>query len=185
MEMDEIKKRVLEDVDPGLHRKKRREKRKNRLIAFLELFLVIAAVFLIFCICMGVSVVKGDSMYPALHDQDIVLYQRIGQEYQPGDIVVVQRPQGERFVKRIVALAGDTVSVQEGKLYVNGSEEQTSSLMGDTDAMEGGVEYPFRLKDKEVFLLGDNREVSEDSRSFGAVKLEDIKGKIIWYMGKP
>lgn len=100
-------------------------------------------------------------------------------------VIVLKRPDGEEFVKRIVAVAGDTVNIQNGKVYVNGEEKKLDGPVGETKASdEGDVEYPVTVQDDQVFVLGDNREVSEDSRMFGAVSLDDVKGKIVWYMGK-
>lgn len=61
-------------------------------------------------------------MYPTLHDQDVVIYKRKNTEYRVGDVVAIKRPNGEEYVKRIVAVAGDTVNIQNGKIYVNGEE---------------------------------------------------------------
>ena len=156
MEMNEIKQKVLEDVDPEIHRLKKKERRKYRALVTVEFVALIAGIMIVFYMLMGISTVQGNSMYPTLHSGDRVIYNRRTADYKAGDVIVLKRPDGEEFVKRIVAVAGDTVNIQNGKVYVNGEEE----------------------------ILGDNREVSEDSRMFGAVSLDDVKGKIVWYMGK-
>ena len=69
---------------------------------------------------MGISTVDGNSMYPTLHDKDIVIYNRRCKEYKAGDIVAIARPSGEDYVKRVIAVAGDMVNIQDGKVYVNG-----------------------------------------------------------------
>lgn len=66
---------------------------------------------------MGISTVQGNSMYPTLHDQDVVIYKRKNTEYRVGDVVAIKRPNGEEYVKCIVAVAGDTVNIQNGKIY--------------------------------------------------------------------
>jgi len=50
--------------------------------------------------------------------------------------------------------------------------------------MSDDITYPLVVDDKQVFVLGDNREISRDSREIGTVKIDDIKGRIVWYMGK-
>ena len=185
MEIDEIKQKVLEDVDPQIHRQKKKEKRRYRTVVTLEFVGLIAVIMLLFYMIMGISTVKGNSMYPTLHNGERVVYNRRNADYKVGDVIVLKRPDGQEFVKRIVAVAGDTVNIQNGKLYVNGEEEKMDGPIGETKASdEGDVKYPLTVEDNQVFVLGDNREVSEDSRMFGAVSLDDVKGKITWYLGR-
>lgn len=185
MEMNEIKQKVLEDVDPEIHRLKKKERRKYRALVTVEFVALIAGIMIVFYMLTGISTVQGNSMYPTLHSGDRVIYNRRTADYKAGDVIVLKRPDGEEFVKRIVAIAGDTVNIQNGKVYVNGEEEKLDGPVGETKASdEGDVEYPVTVQDDQVFVLGDNREVSEDSRMFGAVSLDDVKGKIVWYMGK-
>ena len=118
MEIDEIKKKVLEDVDPQLRSQKKKEMRRARLVISLQFLALAAVILLVFYLMMGFSTVTGNSMYPTLHDTDIVAYSRLGKEYKPGDVIVFKRSDGEEFVKRVVAVAGDTVNIQLGKVYV-------------------------------------------------------------------
>lgn len=185
MEMDEIKQKVLEDVDPEIHRQKKREKRRYRAVVTLEFVGLIVVIMAIFYILMGISTVQGNSMYPTLHNGEKVIYNRRNSDYKVGDVIVLKRPDGEEFVKRIVAVAGDTVNIQNGKLYVNGEEAKLNGPIGETKPSDkSNVKYPVTVEDNQVFVMGDNREVSEDSRMFGAVSLDDVKGKITWYLGR-
>ena len=129
--MNEIKQKVLEDVDSEIHRLKKKERRKYRALVTVEFAALIAGIMIVFYILTGISTVQGNSMYPTLHSGDRVIYNRRTADYKAGD-----------------------------------------------------VKYPVTVQDDQVFVLGDNREVSEDSRMFGAVSLDDVKGKIVWYMGK-
>lgn len=99
--------------------------------------------------------------------------------------MAIARPSGEDYVKRVIAVAGDTVNIQDGKVYVNGEEVRYDGEIGTTEKKASKITYPLRVGDKEVFVLGDNREVSRDSREIGTVKVSDIEGKIEWYMGRP
>lgn len=184
MDIETIKKKILEDVDPETRRRRSRERRRQRLIVMGQSLVVIAVVVVIFYMLMGISTVQGNSMHPTLHDQDVVVYKRKSTEYQAGDIVAILRPDGEEYVKRIVAVAGDTVNIQNGKIYVNGKECVTEQAVGKTEAKSSEIIYPLVVAEEEVFVLGDNREVSRDSREIGTVKTSDIKGRIIWYGGK-
>ena len=177
MDIDDIKKKILEDVDPETKRKRAHERRVQRFVIALQSIAVIIVVLLMFYMLMGISTVQGNSMYPTLHDQDVVIYKRKNTEYRVGDVVAIKRPNGEEYVKRIVAVAGDTVNIQNGRIYVNGEELVTNAKSDD-------ITYPLVVDDKQVFVLGDNREISRDSREIGTVKIDDIKGRIVWYMGK-
>ena len=96
---------------------------------------------------------------------------------------MVERPNDEIFVKRIVAVAGDTVMIEDGKLFVNGKEIQTKQAIGDTIRTGTDISYPYVVPENQVFVIGDNRENSEDSRMFGAVDVDHIKGRIAMYIG--
>ena len=100
MEIDEIKKKVLEDVDPQLRSQKKKEMRKARLVISLQFLALAAVILLVFYLMMGFSTVTGNSMYPTLHDKDIVAYFRLGKEYKPGDVIVLERPDGEEICKK-------------------------------------------------------------------------------------
>lgn len=183
MKMDEIRRKVLEDVDPATRLAVRKKRRKALIRTLLAFAGIIFAILLIFQFIWGIAPVSGLSMYPTLHDGDLVLYSRVNGEYKAGDIVKVDRPDGKTFVKRVVATAGDVVNLEGGVLYVNGSEARYAAALGETKATGSVITYPYKVGDGEVFVLGDNRENSEDSRSFGAVALSDIKGKILIYAG--
>lgn len=144
----------------------------------LEITGVILVLVVILNFIIGVSTVNGDSMYPGLRDGQIVFYLRIGSNYERGDVIWMKMPSGDRYVKRIVALEGDEVSVKGGRLYVNGQLESGEHVNGSTDEMDGIVEYPYKVEPGKVFVLGDNREHSTDSRVFGAIVKSQIKGKL-------
>lgn len=147
-----------------------------------KFLLLLLIVFLFFRLVIGVSFVKGDSMEPALHDGSIVMYTRINLEYKKGDIVCVKIPSGEYYVKRIIAVAGDTIEIKDGEVYVNDEKLDEPYVYGETRKQKGIVRYPLTIKEGQVFIMGDNREVSVDSRSFGVVGERQIKGKI-WRSG--
>ena len=182
-EIKQVKQKVLEDVDLSTRREKRRLRRKTWLYTILEFAAIIIVICGLFRIVMGISYVEGESMYPTLHDKDMVVYKRTGKTYVPGDIIAIDRPDGQQFVKRVVAVAG-TVNIEGGKVYVNGKEQKEPWALGETRGVKSGIVFPITVTDGEVFVLGDNRENSEDSRMFGPVKISDTKGRLVWYIGK-
>ena len=101
-----------------------------------------------------------------------------------GDVLSVRMPSGEYYVKRVIAVGGDTVDIRQGKLYVNGEEVEEPYINGATEKKIGGVEFPYTVEDGKLFVMGDNREESMDSRDFGAVIRKQIKGKVLLYIGR-
>lgn len=147
----------------------------------IEFVVILVAVSFIFQIFIGVSRIHGNSMEPAMQDGDVVFFSRIGKKFEKGDIVFARMPSGEYYVKRVVATQGDVVDLVEGILYINGEAEAGDYMQGLTKKQDGIVKYPYTVGPNSYFLVGDNREASLDSRSFGALTENQIKGKLLLY----
>jgi len=129
-------------------------------------------------------VVQGPSMEPTLANGERLLVSKMTYRFHRpnrGDVVVLRYPldPSKDYIKRVVAIGGDTVELRLGRLYVNGK------LIEEPYVHEPGLYNmdSFTVPEGTVFVLGDHRTNSEDSRFFGPVKLELIKGKailIIW-----
>lgn len=124
-------------------------------------------------------VVQGSSMKPNLACNQRVIVEKITYCFihgpRRGDVVIIGRP-GENalLVKRAVALPGETVAVRDGQVFINGQP-----LKEPWATSQGGPDYPpTRVPARHVFVLGDNREESRDSRYFGPVPLEQISGQV-------
>lgn len=149
-----------------------------------KFLVLLAALFLVFRLVIGFSFVKGDSMMPALKEGNLVFYTRINPRFQRGDVVSVRIPSGEYYVKRIIALEGDTVELKEGAVYINGALLKEPYAAGETwEQTAGIVRYPYTVQEGQIFVMGDNRGESMDSRNFGAVGERQIKGKIRFCAG--
>ncbi len=125
-----------------------------------------------------VSIVKGHSMEPCLHDGDRLVVDRVSYSVgriERGDLVVLRYPRDPSldFVKRIVAVPGDRVAMQHGVLLVNGAAADDYGCIEDVQDLPERV-----VPDGHVFVLGDNRPISCDSREFGLVPLALLKGKV-------
>ncbi len=126
--------------------------------------------------------VTGQSMVPLLNTGDVVLMNRLA--YDLGspdrmDVVVFEREDQRTNVKRVIGIPGDTVQIRDGILFVN--NEEFPDLEGlNQVSLSGLAEHPVELGEEEYFLLGDNRDSSEDSRfaNIGNVKKEQIQGKV-------
>lgn len=137
-----------------------------------NIVIIVALIALIFSFVIGVSFVDGKSMYPTLEDGDLVIYSRLDRTAHYGDVIALQLPSGEKYVKRVVAEAGDTVDLRNGVFYLNGN------ALDDKETLEeqGSVTYPLTVEEGDVFTLGDNRPESIDSRFYGAVNIRQVKG---------
>ena len=115
--------------------------------------------------------VRSDSMEPTLKAGAVVLIDKLTfrtRDPHRGDVVVTSDPRtGEPIVKRVVAVAGDLVGIENGLLVVNGASVVEHYI--DNDNMEGFYFGPDAVPAGDVFLLGDNRDISVDSRTFGPV----------------
>ena len=120
---------------------------------------------------------SGSSMFPAVKDGDLLIGYRLQESYAKNDVVLYEQD-GKMRVGRILGRSGDVLRLDEtGTLLVNGAA-QGGEILYPTYAKEG-LEYPYTVPGDAVFLLGDHRTRSEDSRDFGAVPLQDVKAKVI------
>lgn len=165
---------------------KRYDVRKRDRLRNIELFAAMVLVFfIVFRFIIGISWVSGVSMRPTMFNGDMVLYLRIGNDYAVGDVVSIKMPSGDYYIKRIVALPGDTVDMKDGVLFINGESENSPFAKGGTYPQEEGMQYPYALRGSQYFVLGDNREESIDSRTYGPAALAQIRGKIVFHLPMP
>jgi signal peptidase I len=125
--------------------------------------------------------IAGQSMSPLLESGDVVLMNRLIYDISSprvGDVVVFEREDHKQNVKRVMGVPGDVVQIMDGWLYINGERYEDEDL--GAAVLAGIAESPVELGEGEYFLLGDNRDCSEDSRfaNVGNVKEEQILGKV-------
>jgi len=140
------------------------------------------AVLVVFYVLFSVTVVSGESMEPSLRDADRVLTTKYYSAPRRGDIVVFHtvdtQDRPEDLIKRVVAVEGDSVSVDSGVATVNGVVEATTSLTLSPD--DRTHVPPTVVEPGTVFVLGDNRPISLDSRDIGAVPVGAVKGRAVF-----
>lgn len=133
--------------------------------------------------------VKGASMEPSFHDHEYLIVNEISYRFKEpsrGDIVVFKYPRNpqEYFIKRIIALPGEKVQIKNGEVRVfnldnfDGVVLEENYLDKETKTY-GLTDNIISLEDEEYFVLGDNRNASKDSRSFGPVSRSFIIGKVL------
>lgn len=149
------------------------EKLKKIIKENYSYILIIVVILLIRTYIVTPIRVNGTSMYPTLKQNEIMILNKIGLKsgIDRFDIVVV-KTDNNRIIKRVIGLPGESVMYEDGKLYINGKYVEDSYSLSETKDFDNIV-----LKEDEYFVLGDNREVSKDSRMIGPVKKEQILGK--------
>ncbi|MCI8342400.1 MAG: signal peptidase I [Firmicutes bacterium] len=171
-----------------LRKAKKRKKMFNEIVS-LAVILLIAIVFRLFV--FGVVIIKGASMEPSLFHNDVAVINKISRltgSFDRGDIVVCLYNKGisdEYIIKRVIGVPGDVIDVEMGDDYhyyinINGERLNEPYIKEPMD-QTGDIEYPFTVEDDSYFIMGDNRNNSNDSRSklIGSVSKNNIKGKLI------
>ena len=145
----------------------------------------LASLFLNTFVAHAVSIDQGPSMQPNLYRGDRVFIEKVSLNFrtpQRGDIIVVNRP-GEpiSLIKRVLALPGERVEVRRGHVWINAAQLAEPWVM-----YFGGPDYPVTSVPRDhVFILGDNRAESRDSRMFGPVPLSEIEGRVLFIYWPP
>jgi signal peptidase I len=128
--------------------------------------------------------VDAESMTPTLEPGDLLLVDRTDPDIARRDVVVAESPRdGSLLVKRVVALGGDTVGLEDGVLVVNGSPVCEPGI--DPALIDGSYFGPVTVPEGSVFLLGDHRDGSIDSREFGAVPSSAVDGEVMGRLFPP
>jgi signal peptidase I len=160
---------------------------KTELREWMKSFLMIGGLTaFVYVFIMAPYVVEGRSMEVTLHDRERIIVNKAIyylSEPEKGDIVIIHPTGDENWIKRVVAVAGDTVEAKNDQLYVNGQPVNEPYLTANKlKAAASGVTLtndfgPVKVPDGCVYVLGDNRNHSADSRVIGPVKLEQVVGR--------
>lgn len=151
--------------------------RQDSLNLLLRIALLALCAWVLFSQVFLITRTRGNDMFPAVKDGDLIIGFRLQQEYTKND-VVVYTANGKTRIGRILARQTDVVTLDDsGNLLINGTT-QSGEILYPTYAKEG-LEYPYNVPEGHVFILGDYRTQTEDSRDFGPIPMENIKAKVI------
>ena len=128
---------------------------------------------------LGLAAAGDSAMEPEYARGRPVLFFRLASSYKRGDVVVLRLGNGKAVLRRVIAVAGDTVELRGGAVYINGMTERGNYTITRTEPTEDGMSYPALLRQGEYFVLGDLREISTDSRTLGLLTRADILGKVL------
>lgn len=162
MEKD-VKLKLLGNIESGL---------------FIAAIVVILAATAFVLFSEPIICVTGRSMNPTYYEGDYLTGRKYSSlnDVEYGDVVVLKDPESMiKLIKRVIALPGDSIMIKESGVYVNGEKLERDFPM---TVSKDTVFETITLKDNEIFVMGDNRDNSRDSRSFGPVKYENIKYKV-------
>ena len=167
--------------------KEPRNWKQSVLLYVHDLMCMLLVVMFLFLVVFRVILVTGDSMFTTLWDGDYLLL--VSELFcgapEPGDIVVISKQSfdnGSPIVKRVIATEGQTVDIdfESGTVYVDGKALREPYIHNETTNEEGTV-FPLTVAENCIFVLGDNRAVSLDSRSpqIGQIDRREVLGKAL------
>ena len=156
-----------------------------------DLLIVILLAYTLTLFLCDRTTISGNSMQPAIENKDTVLLNRIAYSFHGPKrySIIAFLPNGVKtskiYVKRVIGLPGETIQIHDGKVYINGSVLEDD--VSEDDILTAGLAAgELTLGENEYFVLGDNRNNSEDSRfaNVGVVKKDDIVGSV-WFIASP
>ena len=174
---------VIVDDDTQLHSGKK--KRKNIVGEFIYMAIIVAMVYAVFHIVLLNGYISSSSMEPTLKTGDLTISNRLAylkQSPQRGDVISFMRD-NEYICKRVIGIAGDEITFSDGNIFINGEVLDESWYLKNAETFvpdDGNAVYV--VPEGKVFVLGDNRENSEDSRYWKQpyLSVSDIKGKLMF-----
>ena len=133
--------------------------------------------------CFSIGLATGESMSPTIPSPSILLINKLDKDLQRNDIVVCREGSLKTITKRIIGVPGESVTITvDGKVFINNTlyEDEYSNISFPM-YLSGDRSYPVVLGEDEYFVMGDNRNVSADSRNteIGNIKKENIVGKVM------
>lgn len=144
----------------------------------------IALVIVIRTFAVERFIIPTGSMLPTIQLDDVMLCEKVSYRFTggpaDGDIIAFDDPQGSGYVlaKRVIATEGQEVDIRDGEVYVDGVADEYG--FGDTLSQSPSITYPFVVPKGKIWVMGDNREGSKDSRTFGLVDKSAVIGRFVW-----
>ncbi len=145
------------------------------------LIAALIAVVIVFTFFFRMVTVSGNSMLNTLHHGDGLILITELYSIERGDVVVISRPDDEPLIKRVIAVAGDTIAIESdtGRVLLNG-QPLNEPYVRDGRTPKFGFTGEYTVREGEFFAMGDNRSDSMDSRQLGAFSLDDVLGKTVF-----
>ncbi len=151
----------------------------------LRLLILLIVLWVLFFKIVGITTMPTADMYPRVDAGDLVLFYRLDTDVRPQDVIVLEKStpdsaEEQLFILRVIAVPGDTVDIDDdGFVIVNGNVQIESNIFYQTPRYEDCTEFPLTLGQDECFVLADSRGSGEDSRYFGPVRKDEVRGTVI------
>lgn len=161
----------------------------NFIMDILETIVFVGSLFIVvYLFVMQPNQVKGASMDPTFNSGDYIFTSKVTYKmrgYNRGDVVVFRSPHNPdiEYIKRIIGVPGDQVMVKDSEVYVNGKKLTEDYIAAKTNLWEGGFSKngeASTVPDGMLFVMGDNRPRSSDSREFGPIPMESVIGQVFY-----
>lgn len=143
-----------------------------------ELAVILLGYLLVSALVFGMYRIRDNAMAPAVKEGDLTIFYRLDKEYRVDDPIALQAD-GTLMIRRVIGVAGDTIDFKDGKLIRNGVPQLETGIYEATEQFTEGPEFPLTIPDGFIFVLGDAREHSLDSRVFGCVRITDTYGTVV------
>lgn len=162
--------------------------KKSVMLYLHDWIYMLAVIMIVLVLMLRLVIVSGPSMYDTLWDGDwvLVLSNVFYRDVEPGDVIVASQDtynDGEPIIKRVIALEGQTVDIdfEAGIVYVDGTALEEDYTYTPTN-LEEGMEFPLTVSEGCIFVMGDNRNRSKDSRNpeIGLIDRREILGKALF-----
>lgn len=176
---DKITDNIAEAEKAPPRPKKKRTAKSYALSFFIKVFVTVLVLFVIFRFIAGVYICHTNSAYPAIRDGDFCLTYRLA-ELKQGTMVVYKH-EGEVKFGRVIAFGGDKIEIFDDFISVNDygiSENAVYPASPEGSA----IAYPYQIPDNCVFVMNDYRSDVSDSRTYGGIPLDDVKGAVVFMM---
>ena len=160
-------------------KKKKKKTTAQILTGFLiKLAATALAVWLLFTFVLGITIHYGNNMHPALRDGDLIISLRVQRPFL--NAAVLYEHDGKTCLGRVVGMPGNVIDISDiGALTVNGTAPAEEVFYPTYRCETADITYPYTVGDDQVFILNDFRSDINDSRSFGAVDIKDVKGPVL------
>ena len=171
------------DEKKTAEKKPKKKKKKKTTAQILTGFLIklaatALAVWLLFTFVLGITIHYGNNMHPALRDGDLIISLRLQRPFL--NAAVLYEHDGKTCLGRVVGMPGNVIDISDiGALTVNGTAPAEEVFYPTYRCETADITYPYTVGDDQVFILNDFRSDINDSRSFGAVDIKDVKGPVL------